>query len=107
MTGRTATRRRSGRASYDIHSPRVPPAAEMLELLEAAAKVLDPEQIWVNPDCGLKTRTWDEVEPAPAEHGAGRRGSFARSSGDYLGRLCSPPESLPTLYPAVARPLLR
>jgi 5-methyltetrahydropteroyltriglutamate--homocysteine methyltransferase len=36
----------------------------MLELLEAAAHVLDPEQIWVNPDCGLKTRTWDEVEPA-------------------------------------------
>ncbi len=53
-----------GPGVYDIHSPRVPPAAEMLELLEAAAKVLDAEQIWVNPDCGLKTRSWDEVEPA-------------------------------------------
>ncbi len=53
-----------GPGVYDIHSPRVPPAAEMAELLEAAAEVLEPEQIWVNPDCGLKTRTWDEVEPA-------------------------------------------
>jgi 5-methyltetrahydropteroyltriglutamate--homocysteine methyltransferase len=53
-----------GPGVYDIHSPRVPSTAEMVELLEAAAKVLEPEQIWVNPDCGLKTRTWDEVEPA-------------------------------------------
>jgi 5-methyltetrahydropteroyltriglutamate--homocysteine methyltransferase len=61
---RTGYAQEIGPGVYDIHSPRVPPAAEMLELLEAAAKVLDPEQIWVNPDCGLKTRTWDEVEPA-------------------------------------------
>ncbi len=53
-----------GPGVYDIHSPRVPPVEEMRELLEAAADVLEPEQIWVNPDCGLKTRTWDEVEPA-------------------------------------------
>jgi 5-methyltetrahydropteroyltriglutamate--homocysteine methyltransferase len=53
-----------GPGVYDIHSPRVPPAAEMLELLKAATGVLDPKQIWVNPDCGLKTRSWDEVEPA-------------------------------------------
>jgi 5-methyltetrahydropteroyltriglutamate--homocysteine methyltransferase len=53
-----------GPGVYDIHSPRVPPAEEMVELLEAAAKVLEPDQIWVNPDCGLKTRSWDEVEPA-------------------------------------------
>jgi 5-methyltetrahydropteroyltriglutamate--homocysteine methyltransferase len=61
---RTGYAQEIGPGVYDIHSPRVPPAAEMLELLEAAAEVLDPEQIWVNPDCGLKTRTWDEVEPA-------------------------------------------
>jgi 5-methyltetrahydropteroyltriglutamate--homocysteine methyltransferase len=61
---RTGYAQEIGPGVYDIHSPRVPPAAEMLELLEAAAHVLDPEQIWVNPDCGLKTRTWDEVEPA-------------------------------------------
>ena len=51
-----------GPGVYDIHSPRVPPAEEMVELLQAAAKVLEPEQIWVNPDCGLKTRAWPEVE---------------------------------------------
>jgi 5-methyltetrahydropteroyltriglutamate--homocysteine methyltransferase len=51
-----------GPGVYDIHSPRVPPAEEMVELLERAAKVLDPEQLWVNPDCGLKTRAWPEVE---------------------------------------------
>jgi len=53
-----------GPGVYDIHSPRVPPAEEMAELLRAAARVLRPEQLWVNPDCGLKTRTWEEIEPA-------------------------------------------
>ncbi len=61
---RTGYAQEIGPGVYDIHSPRVPPAAEMLELLEAAARVLDAEQIWVNPDCGLKTRSWEEVEPA-------------------------------------------
>jgi 5-methyltetrahydropteroyltriglutamate--homocysteine methyltransferase len=36
----------------------------MVDLLEKAIRKLDPSQIWVNPDCGLKTRTWDEVRPA-------------------------------------------
>ena len=49
---------------YDIHSPRVPPVEEMAELLRAAARVLKPEQLWVNPDCGLKTRAWPETEQA-------------------------------------------
>jgi 5-methyltetrahydropteroyltriglutamate--homocysteine methyltransferase len=53
-----------GPGVYDIHSPRVPSAEEMVELLREAARVLRPEQIWVNPDCGLKTRTWDEIEPS-------------------------------------------
>ncbi len=53
-----------GPGVYDIHSPRVPPQSEMLELLHKALEVLDPEQLWVNPDCGLKTRGWAEVEPA-------------------------------------------
>jgi 5-methyltetrahydropteroyltriglutamate--homocysteine methyltransferase len=53
-----------GPGVYDIHSPRVPSAEEMVELLGEAARVLRPEQIWVNPDCGLKTRAWDEVEPS-------------------------------------------
>jgi 5-methyltetrahydropteroyltriglutamate--homocysteine methyltransferase len=55
-----------GPGVYDIHSPRVPSTEEMIELLREAARVLRPEQIWVNPDCGLKTRPWDEIEPSLA-----------------------------------------
>jgi 5-methyltetrahydropteroyltriglutamate--homocysteine methyltransferase len=53
-----------GPGVYDIHSPRIPSADEMKELLEKAAEVLAPTRLWVNPDCGLKTRSWREVEPA-------------------------------------------
>lgn len=53
-----------GPGVYDIHSPRVPSQKEMENLLNKALEVLSPEQIWVNPDCGLKTRGWKEVEPA-------------------------------------------
>ncbi|TPG11774.1 5-methyltetrahydropteroyltriglutamate--homocysteine S-methyltransferase [Rhodanobacter glycinis] len=53
-----------GPGVYDIHSPRVPDAAEMLDLLHRALDVLQPEQLWINPDCGLKTRGWPEVELA-------------------------------------------
>ncbi|MDX6805015.1 5-methyltetrahydropteroyltriglutamate--homocysteine S-methyltransferase [Terrihabitans rhizophilus] len=53
-----------GPGIYDIHSPRVPSADEMTALLEKARERLSPDQIWVNPDCGLKTRKWDEVKPA-------------------------------------------
>jgi 5-methyltetrahydropteroyltriglutamate--homocysteine methyltransferase len=53
-----------GPGVYDIHSPRVPTVEEMFDLLARAARVLPPNQLWVNPDCGLKTRSWSEVEPA-------------------------------------------
>lgn len=53
-----------GPGVYDIHSPRVPSTEEMITLLEKAAGVLDPGQIWVNPDCGLKTRGWKETLPS-------------------------------------------
>ncbi|MFC0220598.1 5-methyltetrahydropteroyltriglutamate--homocysteine S-methyltransferase [Pseudochelatococcus lubricantis] len=53
-----------GPGVYDIHSPRVPSVAEMVELLEKACQRLAADQIWVNPDCGLKTRKWEEVRPA-------------------------------------------
>ncbi|MBD8881515.1 5-methyltetrahydropteroyltriglutamate--homocysteine S-methyltransferase [Rhodanobacter sp. 7MK24] len=53
-----------GPGVYDIHSPRVPTQEEMLALLRKALEVLDAGQLWVNPDCGLKTRDWAEVEPA-------------------------------------------
>jgi 5-methyltetrahydropteroyltriglutamate--homocysteine methyltransferase len=55
-----------GPGVYDIHAPRVPNSAEMVELLNKASTRLAPDQIWVNPDCGLKTRKWDEVRPALA-----------------------------------------
>lgn len=55
-----------GPGIYDIHSPRVPSEAEMESLLRRVLNVLRPEQVWVNPDCGLKTRKWDEVTPALA-----------------------------------------
>jgi 5-methyltetrahydropteroyltriglutamate--homocysteine methyltransferase len=53
-----------GPGVYDIHSPRVPTREEIEELLRKALTVLRPEQMWVNPDCGLKTRSWDEIRPA-------------------------------------------
>jgi 5-methyltetrahydropteroyltriglutamate--homocysteine methyltransferase len=53
-----------GPGVYDIHSPRIPTEDEMVDLLRAAAKVLNANQLWVNPDCGLKTRAWAEVRPA-------------------------------------------
>ncbi|WP_018185302.1 5-methyltetrahydropteroyltriglutamate--homocysteine S-methyltransferase [Kaistia granuli] len=53
-----------GPGVYDIHSPRVPAVEEMTELLDKAIVRLSASQIWVNPDCGLKTRQWDEVRPA-------------------------------------------
>jgi 5-methyltetrahydropteroyltriglutamate--homocysteine methyltransferase len=53
-----------GPGVYDIHSPRVPSIEEMVSLLEKAADVLESTQIWVNPDCGLKTRGWKETLPS-------------------------------------------
>jgi 5-methyltetrahydropteroyltriglutamate--homocysteine methyltransferase len=53
-----------GPGVYDIHSPRVPETAEMKNLIVLARKQLSDSQIWINPDCGLKTRKWEEVRPA-------------------------------------------
>ncbi len=53
-----------GPGVYDIHSPRVPETVEMEKLLLTAAARLKARQIWVNPDCGLKTRGWAETRPA-------------------------------------------
>ena len=51
-----------GPGIWDIHSPRVPGADEIERLIGKAAEVIDPAQLWINPDCGLKTRGWPEVE---------------------------------------------
>jgi 5-methyltetrahydropteroyltriglutamate--homocysteine methyltransferase len=53
-----------GPGVYDIHAPRCPTVEEMSELIATARKRLSPSQIWINPDCGLKTRKWEEVRPA-------------------------------------------
>ncbi|QXU41348.1 5-methyltetrahydropteroyltriglutamate--homocysteine S-methyltransferase [Pedobacter sp. D749] len=56
-----------GPGVYDIHSPRVPKREEMVQLLKKAKAVIPQEQLWVNPDCGLKTRGWDETKKALIE----------------------------------------
>ena len=53
-----------GPGVYDIHSPRVPSVAEMTEALQRALQSVEPGLLWVNPDCGLKTRSYAEAEPA-------------------------------------------
>jgi len=51
-----------GPGIYDIHSPRVPSVDEMVRQIKALIEVLPKEQLWINPDCGLKTRKWPEVK---------------------------------------------
>ena len=53
-----------GPGVYDIHAPRVPSVDEIEALLVRAERHIPRERLWVNPDCGLKTRTWEQVEPA-------------------------------------------
>ncbi|MBE3606642.1 5-methyltetrahydropteroyltriglutamate--homocysteine S-methyltransferase [Campylobacter sp. RM13119] len=53
-----------GPGIYDIHSPRIPSVEEQVEQIKALLEVLPKEQLWINPDCGLKTRKWEEVEPS-------------------------------------------
>ena len=53
-----------GPGVYDIHSPRIPSVQELVSQIRALLEVLPKEQLWINPDCGLKTRKWEEVEPS-------------------------------------------
>lgn len=53
-----------GPGIYDIHSPNIPSQVEMEALISKAAQMVPVERLWINPDCGLKTRQWDEVIPA-------------------------------------------
>ncbi len=53
-----------GPGVYDIHSPNVPEQSRIITLMEKAAERIPVERLWVNPDCGLKTRQWEEVRPA-------------------------------------------
>ncbi|PXA83217.1 5-methyltetrahydropteroyltriglutamate--homocysteine S-methyltransferase, partial [Caulobacter sp. D4A] len=69
-----------GPGVYDIHAPRSPGAAEMADLLAKAGQRLSSSQLWVNPDCGLKTRRWEEVEPALANMVAAAKAARAALS---------------------------
>ncbi|PAF54016.1 5-methyltetrahydropteroyltriglutamate--homocysteine S-methyltransferase [Helicobacter sp. 13S00482-2] len=53
-----------GPGVYDIHSPRIPSEEEIIKQIKLLLLVLPKEQLWINPDCGLKTRKWEEVKPA-------------------------------------------
>jgi 5-methyltetrahydropteroyltriglutamate--homocysteine methyltransferase len=57
-----------GPGIYDIHSPRVPSTEELEQLLELAEQRIGRERLWVNPDCGLKTRAWPETRQPLAHH---------------------------------------
>lgn len=64
-----------GPGIYDIHSPNVPSQAEIEALIERAAQVVPLERLWINPDCGLKTRQWEEALPS-LEHMVGAARAF-------------------------------
>jgi 5-methyltetrahydropteroyltriglutamate--homocysteine methyltransferase len=53
-----------GPGVYDIHSPNIPSREQIVQLMRKAAQRVPAQRLWVNPDCGLKTRSWDEVRPA-------------------------------------------
>lgn len=53
-----------GPGVYDIHSPNIPSVQQIVKLMEKAAQRIPHERLWINPDCGLKTRRWEEVIPA-------------------------------------------
>ena len=61
---RTEYKHEIGPGVYDIHSPRIPSVEEMVEQINALLEVLPARQLWINPDCGLKTRGWAEVKPS-------------------------------------------
>jgi 5-methyltetrahydropteroyltriglutamate--homocysteine methyltransferase len=69
-----------GPGVYDIHSPRVPAKEEIIGLIQRALSVLSTDQLWINPDCGLKTRNWDEIGPALANMVAAARYFREKSS---------------------------
>ena len=53
-----------GPGVYDIHTPNIPTIEDMTKLMHKAAQRIEPKRLWVNPDCGLKTRSWEQVKPA-------------------------------------------
>jgi 5-methyltetrahydropteroyltriglutamate--homocysteine methyltransferase len=74
-----------GPGVWDIHSPRVPSEEEMLDLLRKAAAVIPLENLWANPDCGLKTRDWPEVTES-LRHLVAAAGKLRAESASFAGR---------------------
>ncbi|MGB5445194.1 MAG: 5-methyltetrahydropteroyltriglutamate--homocysteine S-methyltransferase [Psychromonas sp.] len=76
-----------GPGVYDIHSPNIPKIGQMVSLIEKAAVHIPEQQLWVNPDCGLKTRQWHEVKPAlenMVKAAAQLRANFINAGDDRL-----------------------
>lgn len=71
-----------GPGVYDIHSPNIPTVQQMVDLIEKAARNIPAERLWVNPDCGLKTRGWTETEPALSNMVAAAKILRERLAGD-------------------------
>jgi 5-methyltetrahydropteroyltriglutamate--homocysteine methyltransferase len=61
---KTGYKNEIGPGVYDIHSARIPSVEEISQQITSLMKVFPIEQLWINPDCGLKTRKWEEVKPA-------------------------------------------
>src|SRR5213594_2041012 len=80
-----------GPGVYDIHSPRVPSTAEIVAGLTRMREVLDDRQIWVNPDCGLKTRGWTETLPSLRNMVEAAR-EMRAATGALVGRAVDPRE---------------
>ena len=70
-----------GPGVYDIHSPRVPETEEIMGRLQKALRAIPADLLWVNPDCGLKTRGWPEVHASLRQHGRGGQGASPADEG--------------------------
>ena len=74
-----------GPGVYDIHSPNIPSQEHIVALMRKAAERVPAERLWVNPDCGLKTRRWEEVKPAVATLVEAARAQRRRLAGAGAG----------------------
>jgi len=89
-----------GPGVYDIHSPRVPSVAAMERLLDRACEVIPPQRLWVNPDCGLKTRGWEETEAALSNMVAAARALRTRlaAAGGQPWKRAAKPQAAPAAH---------
>jgi 5-methyltetrahydropteroyltriglutamate--homocysteine methyltransferase len=79
-----------GPGVYDIHSPNVPTEQQIVELMNKAAARIPAARLWVNPDCGLKTRSWEEVRPALQNMVAAARRLRETHGGDRVFECVTP-----------------